>query len=241
MNEETTSAQEDQPQQAKQSGPIGRMIGVIFSPQLTFQNIARKPDWLVPFLLVIIVAGIMGYLMQPLILQQNRQVQQEKLEERGMSQEEIDQVLERSSFIKYIIVPAGVVATAANLVITALIWLFIGNIILSSETDFKHVFSVSVYRSIIPVLGGLIKLPIILSKESLNVHFSPAIMMSDELKDTFLYKLLASLDLFNIWMIVVLCIGLAAVYKFKVNKVWPVVVILYAIYYLGAAAASSIF
>ena len=180
--------------------------------------------------------------MQPVIVTESLQKQQEKMEERGMSQEQIDGIAERTqSWMKYTIMPSAVVVTIVGLLIGALIWLFVGNVILGGSAKFKQLFSINVFRSFIPILGGFIKLPIILNKQTLNVHFSLATFMSDALKDTFLYKALASVELFNIWSIAVLCIGVAVACKIKISKVWPIVVIVYAIYFIGQAALSSLF
>src|ERR1700737_120459 len=35
--------------------PMGRVFGVLFSPKSTFEDIVRKPDWLVPTALLIVL------------------------------------------------------------------------------------------------------------------------------------------------------------------------------------------
>ena len=36
--------------------PIGRIIGVFFSPKSTFEDIVRKPNWLVPMGLIVVMS-----------------------------------------------------------------------------------------------------------------------------------------------------------------------------------------
>lgn len=242
MNEEHTAMEVDQQQPSNESGPLSRIIGVFTSPKMTFESIGRKPDWLIPLIIIVLLSGVMTYFMQPIITTTALQAQQEKMEERGMERDQIDAAAEQTQKVmKFTVLPSAIVMTALSFVIGALIWWFVGNILLGGAATFKLVFAVNVYRSLIPLLGGLIKLPIILSKETLNVHFSLATFMSDELRDTFLYKILVQTDIFNIWSIAVLCIGLAAIYKFKVNKVWPLVVILYVAFYLATTGLSTLF
>jgi hypothetical protein len=240
MNNETnqTSVQP----QTQEIGILGRIIGVFTSPKKTFESISRKPSWVLPLIILVILSGVMTFIMQPVIITESLNKQAEKMEERGMDQDQIDAIAERTEgMMKITMIPSAIIVTAASLAIGALIWLFVGNVILGGSGKFTQLFSVNIYRSFIPLLGLLIKLPLILSKETLNVHFSLATFMSDELRDTFLYKILASVEVFNIWAIAVLCIGIAVVYKFKTNKVWPIVVIVYAIYFLGSAALSGLF
>jgi hypothetical protein len=37
-------------------GPIGRIIGVFFSPKATFEDIVRKPSWVVPVVLLTVLS-----------------------------------------------------------------------------------------------------------------------------------------------------------------------------------------
>ena len=38
--------------------PVGRLFGVFFSPKATFEDIARKPSWVAPFV-VLFLTGIL--------------------------------------------------------------------------------------------------------------------------------------------------------------------------------------
>jgi hypothetical protein len=40
--------------------PFGRIIGVLFSPKSTFEDIARKPSWLLPMLVIAILGVVMA-------------------------------------------------------------------------------------------------------------------------------------------------------------------------------------
>ena len=47
----TVAAPGDQQPEAK-IGAMGRVFGVLFSPGETFDDIVRKPDWLLPYILL---------------------------------------------------------------------------------------------------------------------------------------------------------------------------------------------
>ena len=40
-----------------------RIIGVLFSPDATFASIARRPDWVVPLVLIVVLALVNGILV----------------------------------------------------------------------------------------------------------------------------------------------------------------------------------
>src|SRR5580658_684368 len=49
------------PETPERVNPFSRIVGVIFSPQETFQSIARRPTWLVPtILLCLCTLGVVG-------------------------------------------------------------------------------------------------------------------------------------------------------------------------------------
>src|SRR5262244_2311197 len=48
------------------SGPVnhfGRLMGVFFSPKATFQDIAARPSWLVPVLLMTVLGVVTAFVM----------------------------------------------------------------------------------------------------------------------------------------------------------------------------------
>ena len=67
-------------------GPIGRIIGIFTSPRETFESIHRKPTWLVPFLICVIVTIILSFLVMDITIQDRIAMMQA----RGVPQEQID-------------------------------------------------------------------------------------------------------------------------------------------------------
>ena len=125
--------------------------------------------------------------------------------------------------------------------ILAAVWLFVSNVLLGGSSRYAQLLGVVVYAGFIGLLGFLIKLPIMLSQGTMNVHFSLATLMSDASKETFLYKLLANVELFNLWTIAVTSIGIALVAGLKTKKVWPWVALITVLYWVVAAAVGGAF
>src|SRR3954449_6321168 len=66
-----------------------RIIGVLFSPDATFASIARRPDWVVPLVLLLIVSLCVGVILAPRVdfgsatreaMEQNKNVSQEQVD-----------------------------------------------------------------------------------------------------------------------------------------------------------------
>ncbi|HPG39720.1 MAG TPA: YIP1 family protein [bacterium] len=227
--------------EAKDMSLLSRIIGVFVSPAATFNAIAAKPKWLVPGIILIIISLGTTYLLSPIISVEQRQKAVEQMEKRGMEQEQIDEAMAKSEQImKISLYPTVVISSIIMFVLTAAIWLFFGNVVLGGKAKFEQLLGVVVYRAFIPTVGMLIKAPLMISQKTMNIHFSLATFMPDSAKDTFLYKVLAQFELFNIWAIIALCIGIAVCAKLPTKKVWPLVAIIYVIWFLASAGLAGL-
>ena len=227
-------------QPSKDMNIFSRIWNVFVAPASTFEAVKINPKWVVPFIISILIMGAAMYLLTPTVIEESRVKTVEQLEKRGMSDEQIDQALVQAEKMqKYMIVPSTVIAAVVFTFLLAAIWLFAANVLAGGSAKYGQVLGVYVYTGFIGLLGFLIKLPLMLSQNTMNIHFSPATLMSESTSETFLYKLLAKFDLFGIWGIVVLGIGLAIVAGLKPKKVLPWVVILYLAYWVGSAALSN--
>src|SRR5271170_2051860 len=51
----TTPVPMPAPEQQANISPVGRMFGVLFSPKSTFEDIVRKPNWLLPMAVFVVL------------------------------------------------------------------------------------------------------------------------------------------------------------------------------------------
>lgn len=238
----STTLSEPGVQEPRDLNLISRIINVFVSPSKTFQAVSNKPKWAWPLVISLLLTFAAMWVLTPVIMTDSKSTMEEKMLERGMSQDQVDNaVAQAAKYQKYSIAPTTLVAGLAMTFILAGIWLFVGNTVLGGSAKFAQMMGVIVYSGFIGLLGLLIKMPIMLSQQTMNVHFSLATFMADASKDTFLYKLLANVEIFNIWTIAVYAIGIAIVAKLKVKSVWPWVLILTALYWVAAAGLGSVF
>ena len=238
----STSVTESGIQGAKDLNLISRIVNVFVAPSKTFQAVSEKPKWAWPLIISLLLTFAAMWVLTPVVMTESKSVMQEKMLERGMTQDQVDNaVAQAQKFQKFSIAPTTLVAGLIMTFILAGIWLFVGNTVLGGSAKFAQIMGVVVYSGFIGLLGLFIKMPIMLSQQTMNVHFSLATFMVDASKDTFLYKLLANIEIFNIWTIAVYAIGIAIVAKLKIKSVWPWVLILTALYWVAAAGLGSAF
>lgn len=225
-----------------QLNAVQRIFGVFFSPKKTFEDIDRKPDWIVPLVLILLLVVAFTIVTMPISMPERMEKQREKMEERGMSSEQIDAAMATGEKVGKIIGPIGAaITTAIILAIFTLILWFVGNVVLGGQTTFVKMFSVYNYSSLIGMLGLLLSLPLIISKQTANVHFSLALLLPDDQSKTVLYNFLKAFSLFSIWQYVVLAIGFAVIYKFSMKKSGITMLVLFIIYVIFSVTISQLF
>lgn len=206
-----------QPQAA--ISPFGRVIGVFFSPGATFEDIVRKPSWLLPLLLgTILSIGVSFAINQRMNWRDYISQQIEKSPGAAqMSPEQKQQRIEGgakfSAPFTYAIGVCGPIL--ATLIIGLIMWgaySLLGGI----STNFGTAFGITAHA----FLTGLVSSPLLI----LTLYLKPfgtadlenplatnlaAVLPDDAAK--WLVALCKSFDLFTFWTLILLAIGFAAV------------------------------
>jgi len=102
--------------------------------------------------------------------------------------------------------------------VAALLAWFWGNVVMAAEARFKQLLSVMLYGELIYAIGNLLTLPMILTKKSIFVSMSLGALAPEKSFTNPLYLILSKLDIFLIWEIIIIGIGLAIVFNFSRNK-----------------------
>ncbi|MCP4685741.1 MAG: YIP1 family protein [bacterium] len=187
---------------------------VFTGPSAFFERLKKNPKIIVPWIALVIVAFIVAWFTW----EYGARLQIEMMEgyvERGfIPQSEVPTLesLQTQSLITilfFCILPSLLAAGLAMLV---------GNFMMSGKATFKQVFSVMIYGELLFWVGQLVKVPLIMAKDSLNVTFSLALLVGDRGPTDPLWVALDKIGVFYIWEWAVIGIGLAAVYGFTRAK-----------------------
>ncbi|MFQ5636595.1 MAG: YIP1 family protein [bacterium] len=227
---------------ASEMSAFSRIINVFTSPGKTFASIDLKPGWLLPLLVMVVANLVFMKLAGDVTIQERLNMQEEAMLEQGLDSEQIEQTREMGEkfgmIFGYIF---SVIGPFIAVAVVAAVFMFVGNVVLGGKTTFPKLMSVTAHSFLILSLYNLILTPLILAKETALVTFSLASLMPDESATTFLYQLLSRVDVFSFWCIATLSIGLGVIYKMKTQKMATAVVVVYALYALGASALSGLF
>jgi hypothetical protein len=134
----------------------------------------------------------------------------------------------------FVFAPLGL---AVLYLVASALFLFVGNIVLGGKAKYVQVLSVFSYTFLILMITGLVlKLPFMLSNQSIDFNTSFSLFLPVAAKDTSIYRLLSAFDIFTLWFLAVFAIGFSIIYRFSQLKAflsvfitWFIWVILYKV------------
>jgi len=224
------------------------MFDIYLAPERAFARLKEKPNWLIPIIIVLLFNMVIALLSAQYVdWEKQRQTALDRMRERNMSEEQIQQATEGMD--KLYTNPAmryGMPAVSVLFVsiVAALFLAVIYNVSLplfGGTGDFKRTWAIVCNASLIAVPATIVRGALVLLKGSAEVTTS-LLAAAPNLKHGFLAGLLAQLDIFDFWKFVLIAIGLTTVLGIKKSKsytlvfsVWLVVMLILAL--LGMRAA----
>jgi hypothetical protein len=218
-------------------GLLARLIGVLFSPRETFAAVAAKPRWLGVMLITMVMSSA-GYFM--ILSSQDMQdaiVDQQirAIESRGNVVSD-EQVANMERFIGYLPVIYGVgIFIVGPLFGAAIAGIVTGifSTLMGGNGTFKQVFAVMNHAGFIPAISALF-IAGMLAAGAKPVGVRPpganlGVLLPFLEENSFLAVMLRSIDMFLLWWMVVLAIGLGVLYKRRTGPIATTFLGLYAI------------
>lgn len=230
--------------------PIGRVTGVLFAPTETFKDIARKPNWIVPLLLLTAVSMVVCYfLVQKVDWEafQRKQIESSSFTS-NLPQDQKDAAVARNvKFTVPISYAIGLLGPIISILIITLVYWGSFNIFKGAGLKFGTAFSIVNYAFVPGIIGAVLTAVVIMLKRAGEVDPTRIAITSlgnflpgDAAK--WLVALGSSIDLIWFWTLALLAIGFAAANPRKVttSSAYTVVIGVWVVYVLikvGLAAA----
>lgn len=231
--------------------PIGRIVGVLFSPKATFADIVRKPSWLLP-VAIMIVLGILTAISLNQRMNWREYVSQQIEKSPRASQltpEQKQQQIEAGAKIApistYISVP--LVPIVGLLVVTLVMW-GAYNLLGGANTDFKTSLGIVSHAFVPSYIASLLFLVVIFLKPVGSVDLENPVATNvaaflPEGVPKWLDVLCKNVDVFVIWYLLLIAIGFAATNpkKLKGGKSLTIAVSVMAVYLVLRVGIAFIF
>jgi len=208
-----------------------RFIGVVLAPTETFKSIAAHPKWLGMLALIVILmtAGMFTFLRTE--VGRNALIDQQLSARESFGQQVTDEQIRQLEQMADVLIYTTV---GGQLVFIPIWYLIVGGVLyavfnagMGGTATFKQVYTVVVHSGVIGVVQQLFVLPLSYMRESMTSATNLAALLPMLPEQGFVTYLLAAIDVFIIWSVIVLAIGLAVLYK---RRTQPIAITLFSIY-----------
>jgi Yip1 domain len=222
-------------------GLIARFIGIITAPRATFESVVATPKWLGMLVLTTLIVAAGSAL--PLTTEGGRDALLEQqvraMEGFGMqvNDQMYQQLQKRNAIAPYTTAGSIVLMSPIITAVIAGILFAIFNAAMGGTATFKQVYAVIIHAGVVQALGQLFTGPLNYVRESMTSATSLAVLLPMLPDGSFAARLAGMIDLFLIWWVVVLAMGLAVLYR---RRTQPIALSLFGVYALIAVGAAAI-
>jgi|SRR5665213_1933351 len=196
----------------------GRLLGVFFSPGKTFADIARHPHWWVPVILIALLGTVylniftqrVGWesVIRP-TLERSQQIQ-------SMTVQQREQLIANAARLyKYLGYGVSAVGTLFYVFIVAVLLMFLFDTMMSAGIGLKRMMAIVAYGFLPMVIQTLLSLVVLLLKDPDEFNLQNPLMFNvgaylSPDSPAALRAFGSSIDLFSLWIIVLLAIGVSS-------------------------------
>jgi hypothetical protein len=220
-----------------------RILGVLTSPRATYADVAARPRWVGVLLFVILVSGAATFAFlstevgkQALLEQQVRFMEGFGVKLNDAAYARMEAGLQRAPY-------TGALGQAISLTLIALIIagiaLGVFNAILGGDGKFKQVYAIVAHSGVVITLATLFGLPLAYARETMSSTTNLGVFVPFLDENSLPARFLGSIDLFQVWWIVSLSIGLGVLYRKRTGPIATTMIVIYVAIALIIAAIKS--
>ena len=200
---------------------LSNIINIYIAPNKVFEAVKdfNLKKALVPLLILAVVGVISFWAIQDLVTEVGYDTALERIENSSripddQKEEIIANMDERMSGTNYMGLIFSFLGNPIAVFFMSLVALIVGNTIMGGSAKFGQLVNITSWAYMISILENIVKIPLMLSKWSLEVYTGLGVLGIGE-KGSFIHSLFAAIDIFAIWRIIVIAIGMGIIYNKK--------------------------
>jgi hypothetical protein len=208
---------------------VARVIGIITAPRATYESVVAYPKWFGMLALCAVGLGVLigGFLMT--------KVGQDAWLDAALNSPFSGQVSDQQIQAMEKMAPYVGYGTVVYMLVLIPIFMVILSGILYAT--FKQVFTVVVHAGPIGLLSQLFTVPLNYFRGTMTSATTLAVLLPMLPDKSFAARLLGMIDLFLIWQLIVLSIGLAVLYR---RRTQPIATALLVVYFIIAVIVAFV-
>jgi len=226
---------------------LALFINIFTDPIVSFQELKKTNDWKTSFmpLIVLMVLGAVSLLLLKELyydvqleqsvkwIENSSQIPEAQKEDALKSvYESLENPKPFSILIMWL---TNVFAGPLRIIMTTLIVLMIVKFFFGESTRYSNLLPYVSFSYLITVFETVIKIPLMINKWSIDVYTGLGLLDIGE-KGTFINNLFAAMDLFSVWRIILIGIGLSVYYN-KSAKPFIIAIFIYWLFQISIFAA----
>jgi hypothetical protein len=212
---------------------LQRIIGVLFNPGPTFESIVQRPNILGPLLVFVVIAILSSVAVAVKV--DFAALAREAIEANpNIPPDKAEGAVSMTKSVMKISMYASPLLIVLMLVITAGVCLLAFRMF-GGEGNFNIALSVTIYAWFPRLIRGILGAIVMLTKGSMSIYdlqnpvMSNLAFLFDPKTQPVQYALGSALDIFNIWSLVLLIIGMASMSKLSKARSAVIVIVLWVI------------
>ena len=231
---------------------FSRLTGVVFEPTKTFEDIARRPTFMLPLALVV-VFGLVFFAVFSYRVGWERTIRtkmEASSQTQQLSAEQREKQIEVGAKVASIGVYAGVIlgTPAIDLAIAGVL-LGLAAGMMSAPITFKQVFAVVCWSSVVTAISMTLAVVVMFLKNPDDFDLNNPLVsnlgafLGPDAPSKFVHSLAASVDLFAFWVMLLMAAGLKAAggKRFSFGSAVLAVVLPWGVFVLGRAGLAGVF
>jgi hypothetical protein len=213
-------------------GPIARLTGVLFSPKKTFADIVRKPSWVVPVVLLTLFSiAVSVAINQRTNWREYISQQMEKSPQAAQlpPDQKAQRVEAGAKFVPIVTYVFGTLAPVFFVFVVALVMMGAYNLFAGAGARFSASLGIVAHASIPSLVSSVIFLLVLYLKAPGTIDLENPVATNvgaflPEGSAAWLVSLFKSIDIFSIWILMLIAIGFAFVNPKKLKGSKPYII-----------------
>ena len=218
---------------------VARVIGIITAPRATYESVVAHPKWFGMLALCAVGLGVLigGFLMTKVGQDAWLDAALNSPFSGQVSDQQIQAMEKMAPYVGYGTVVYMLVLIPIFMVIMSGILYAVFNAAMGGNATFKQVFTVVVHAGPIGLLSQLFTVPLNYFRGTMTSATTLAVLLPMLPDKSFAARLLGMIDLFLIWQLIVLSIGLAVLYR---RRTQPIATALLVVYFIIAVIVAFV-
>jgi hypothetical protein len=231
------------PEDTPSMGLAQRLLGVVFSPHEAYAAVAARPRALGAILVTVLIMVVANGIFLSTEVGRNASLEQQLSVMKGLgltvTNEMVQNIESQMAYAPYTTAASLLVGVPLVCAMMAGLLLALFTAVLGGSATFKQVYAVVAHSTIIGALAQVFSIPIMYARGEMASPTTLGVFVPMLDETSFITYLFSAIDLFHLWSLFNVSIGIAVLYKRRTGPVAAVLLGIYAVIVVIIAAVRA--